>query len=130
MLIKNYSGKPKFFILKVEENFCSSSLLIARAELLYDVHVDKRRLGHRLDPKKNFLSSEFDSILFYDDIHLPNKNEDIIFSNHTWNVLSKAFSNLFHNDTIQLLSRYHYQTAVYVLASNRTNIISYKGAAS
>jgi hypothetical protein len=94
--------------------------LIARAEYLYDIYVDKRKLGHRLDPNKKFLSSEFDSILSYDDIHLPNQNEKIIFSNHTWNVLGKAFSNLFHNEIIQLLGRYHYQTAAFILSYNRT----------
>ena len=101
-------------------------MLIARAEYLYNTHVDKRPLGHRLDPNKNFLQSEFDSILSYDDIHLPNKNEKITFSNHTWNVLSKAFSNLFQSETIQLLSRYHYQTAAIVLGYNRTNNIQSK----
>ena len=96
------------------------SLLIVRAEFLYGVNVDKRKLGHRLDPNRKFLSSEFESILNYDDIHLPNQNETIIFSNHTWNVLSTAFSELFHNDIIQILSRYHYETAAYVFTYNRT----------
>jgi hypothetical protein len=97
-----------------------SSLLIARAEYLYDVQVDKRKLGYRLNPNRKFLSSEFDSILSYDDVHLANGDEKILFSNHTWNVLSKAFSNLFHNETIQLLSHYHYQTAAFTRAYNRT----------
>ncbi len=90
---------------------------------MYDTYVDKRKLGHRLDPNKKFRSSQFNSIHLYDDIHLPNQNEDIIFSNHTWNILSKAFSNLFHNETIQLLTRYHYQTAADVLGYNRTDTI-------
>lgn len=102
------------------------SLLIARTERYNNTYVDKRKLGYRLDPNPNFLSSEFDSILLYDDIHLPNKDEKIIFSNQTWDVLSKALSHLFQNETIQLLSRYHYQTAAMVLGNNRNNSISYK----
>ncbi len=116
--------------MKIKQKFFFISLLIARAERLYDIYVDKRTLGRRLDPNKKFLSSQFDSILLYDDIHLPNKHENIIFNNHTWHVLSKAFSNLFHNETIQLLSRYHYQTAADVLRYNRTNTILYKDNAS
>lgn len=87
------------------------SLLIAHAEHYYGTYVDKRKLGNRLDPNKNFLLSEFDSILLYDDVHLPNKEENIIFNNQTWFVLSKAFSYLFNNETIELLSHYHYQTS-------------------
>ena len=33
----------------------------------------------------------------------------------------KAFSNLFHNDTLQLLSQYHYQTVAQVLENNNKN---------
>ena len=102
------------------------SFSIARAEYSYDVKVDKRHRGSRLDPNKRFLSSEFQNILYYDDIHLPNRNESILYRSETWLVLSEAFSNLFHNDTIQLLARYHYQTAASIIGSNRTNHVLYK----
>jgi len=135
-LIKNFLGKQKknkyYFNSENSTKYylLFFSLLIARAEDLYDTYVDKRKLGHRLDPNKKFLSSEFNSILLYDDIHLPNRDEDIIFTNHTWNILSKAFSNLFHNETIQLLSRYHYQTAADVLSYNKIDTILQKNSAS
>lgn len=99
------------------------SLLIAQAEHSYGTYVDKRKLGYRLDPNSKFLLSEFNSILLYDDVHLPNKHEDIIYNNQTWFALKTAFSHLFHNETIQLLSRYHYQTAASVFSHNRTTII-------
>ena len=93
--------------------FCS--LLIVQAEYYYGTYVDKRHVRRRLDPNEEFLSWEFDSILLYDDVHLPNRNADIIFSNKTWRILSKALSSLFHTETMQLLSRYHYQTTASVL---------------
>lgn len=102
------------------------SFSIVHAEYSYDVKVEKRHRGSRLDPNKRFLPSEFQNILFYDDIHLPNRNESIVYRNQTWHVLSEAFSNLFHNDTIQLLARYHFQTAASILGSNRTNRVLYK----
>ncbi len=90
---------------------------------MYDTYVDKRELGHRLDPSRKFLASEFNSILLYDDVHLPNHDERIIYSNRTWFALRKAFSQLFHNETIQLLSRYHYDTAASVRGRKRTTTI-------
>lgn len=99
------------------------SILIARAEHLYGTYVDKRKLGRRLDPNRKFCASEFNSIFFYDDIHLPNDREDIVISNHTWNILSKAFAKLFHNETMQLLSRYHYKTAADVFGYKRGNAV-------
>ncbi|CAF2505476.1 unnamed protein product [Rotaria sp. Silwood2] len=96
------------------------SLLIVQAKDLYNTYVDKRDLGNRLDSNENFLSSEFDSIHLYDDVHLPKKNEHAIFNNQTWLVLRHMFSHLFHNETIQLLSRYHYQTVANILGDNRT----------
>jgi hypothetical protein len=126
-LIKNYSGKRKFQLRKLKKNFIYlfrfSSLLIAQTEYLYDTYVDKRKLGYRLDPNRKFLASEFNSILLYDDVHLPTHDESIIYSNRTWFALRKAFSHLFHNETIQLLSRYHYDTAACVLGRNRTTRI-------
>ncbi|CAF3364369.1 unnamed protein product [Rotaria sp. Silwood1] len=96
------------------------SLSIAQAEDLYDTYVDKRELGNRLDSNENFLSSEFDSIHLYDDIHLPKKNEHAVFNNQTWLVLSKIFSYLFQNETIELFLRYHYQTVASILGENET----------
>lgn len=97
--------------------------MITRSEHLYGTYVDKRQLGHRLDPNRNFLASEFDSIFSYDDIHLPNEHEDIILSNHTWNILKKIFQKLFSNQTMQLLSRYHHETAADVFGYNKGNIV-------
>jgi hypothetical protein len=106
------------------------SLLIAQAQHYHGTFVDKRRLGYRLNPDKKFLSSEFDSILSYDDVHLPTVREDIIFSNQTWLVLNRAFSYLFQSTTMQLLSRYHYQTAAFVLRYNTTTTISHKNTST
>lgn len=83
---------------------------------MHNIYVDKRKLGDRLNPSDEFLSYEFDSLLLYDDIHLPRKQEDIIFRNETWPVLYKIFSHLFHQETIQLLSKYHYQTIAEILS--------------
>lgn len=87
------------------------SVLIARAEYSQNVYVSKRKRGSRLDPDKRYLASEFHDILYYDDVHLPNRNETLLYTNSTWQVLREAFSNLFQNDTIQLLARYHFQAA-------------------
>ncbi|CAF0898924.1 unnamed protein product [Rotaria sordida] len=101
------------------------SLLIVQAKDLYNTCVDERELGYRLDPNENFLSSEFNSIYLYDDIHLPNNNEHAVLNNQTWFGLSKIFSHLFHNETIQLLSHYHYQTVASILDKNRTTTRSH-----
>ncbi|CAF0766610.1 unnamed protein product [Adineta ricciae] len=96
------------------------SLLLARAKYFYGTHIDRRDLGYRLDANENFLSSEMNSILFYDDIHLPNKNVEVLFSEHTWPILKRIFSRLFNNKTMQLLSQYHHQTTT-MLRLNETN---------
>ncbi|CAF1200383.1 unnamed protein product [Adineta steineri] len=95
------------------------SLLVAQAERFYGTYVDKRSRGSRLDPNKEFLSSDFNSILDYHDVHLPNQHENIIYSNRTWLVLKNAFSYLFNNDTIELLSRYHYETVASVFTQRK-----------
>ena len=77
-------------------------------------HVDQRELGYRLDLSEQMLSSELDSILLYDDVHLPKGNDDVAFSNRTWMKFSKALSVLFRNDTIRLLARYREQTAAWL----------------
>ncbi|CAF3844867.1 unnamed protein product [Rotaria magnacalcarata] len=97
------------------------SLLILQAQHSYNTYIDKRKIGYRLNPSENFLSFEFDSILLYDDIHLPNTSEQIIFRNETWLVFRKIFSHLFSKETIRLLSQYHYQTVADVRANNNTN---------
>jgi hypothetical protein len=88
-----------------------SSILITRAERYSNIQVEKRKLGYRLDPNPKFLSREFDSILSYDDVHLANSQEKHVFNNRTWSILASAFSRLFQNETVELLARYHYQTA-------------------
>lgn len=95
--------------------------MIARAEYFHDIEIDKRHRGLRLDPNDQFLRVEFEKMFDYDDIHLPNRNESMLYCNQTWHVLREAFSNLFNDETIQLLARYHYQTAASILTSNGTN---------
>lgn len=95
---KSYS-----FIFLKDFEFCIFSILIARAQILHQTEVDKRPLGRRLDPNKNFLLKQFDRILQYDDVHLPNTDENLTFTNHTWFVFERAFSKLFHSDVIDVL---------------------------
>lgn len=96
-------------------------MLIVQTEHLHKTYIDKRKLGYRLDPDKNILLDEFDSILLYDDVHLPKTDENILFNDKTWLVLSQAFSVLFHHNIIQLLSRYHHETAASVLSKIKTS---------
>ena len=115
--IRGYSGNLCFHKKekKEKQNLLLFSLLLARAKYSYGTHIDRRDLGYRLDANENFLSSEMNSILFYDDIHLPNKNVTVLFSEHTWPILKRTFSRLFNNKTMQLLSQYHHQTTTMLL---------------
>jgi hypothetical protein len=99
------------------EEVVGSSLLIARAVRTSGTYLDKRALGARLDPDKRIRSLMFESILLYDDIHLPNRHESIVLSNRTWSIFQRALSKLFHPETIQLLSSYHHQTTAFVRSS-------------
>jgi hypothetical protein len=90
--------------------FCLSSLLIARIQRTRHIDIHKRHLGKRLDPTLESLPSDLNSILDYDDIHLPNQQDTWIFNNAAWSILNHALRKLFHEKTIQLLARYHQQT--------------------
>ena len=117
--IRNCSGEND--VSQIQKDVVGSSLLIARAARTSDAYLDKRPLGARLDPNKRLRSSLFDSILLYDDIHLPNRHEKIIFSNRTWSIFQRALSKLFHPETIQLLSSYHHRTTAIVRSSRAIN---------
>lgn len=106
---------------QIQKDVVGSSLLIARVARTSDIHLDKRPLGARLDPNERIRSTLFDSILLYDDIHLPNRHEKIIFSNRTWSIFRRALSKLFHPQTIQLLSSYHHQTTAAVRSAEAIN---------
>lgn len=119
ILIRNYLGRL-FPERKSTILLFVFSVLIARAKYSSKVRVDKRERGSRLDPDKRYLASEFRHILYYEDVHLPNRNETLLYTYETWQVLREAFTNLFHNETIELLARYHFQTAASILTANRT----------